>query len=537
LNAEHLNILLIEDNPGDQRLIREMLVEAKHAEFHLEAVDRLSKGLAHLSGSKADLVLLDLSLPDSQGLDTFITLHTAAEGIPIVVLSGLDDEKTAVESVQAGAQDYLIKGQVDGPLLIRSLRYAIERNRSEQERSHLLERERAARAEAEAANRAKDEFLAVVSHELRTPLNAMLGWSRMLRTGKLDEPTIGRGLDAIERNAKAQTQLIEDLLDLSRITTGKLRLDVRPVDLISVIENAMDVVRPAAEAKGIHLQSTLDPDAGWVSGDPNRLQQIIWNLLTNAIKFNSKGGSVEVRFKRIDSQAEITVSDTGDGISPEFLPHVFDRFRQADSSSTRKYGGLGLGLSIVRNLVELHSGTVQVDSQGEGQGTTFTVRLPLLANHIELTHVEQDHLASDACLEAINAPSLKGVRVLLVDDETDSREVITAMLLQYNVEVLAVDSAPAALEALKQWQPDVLLSDIEMPGEDGYSLLRKIRALDRKLGGQTPAAALTAYGRAEDRIRALEAGYQIHLPKPVEPLELAAVIANLAGRFKPPPRI
>jgi signal transduction histidine kinase len=533
LNTERLNILLIEDNPGDQRLIREMLVEAKHAEFYLEAVDRLSKGLARLSEAKVDLVLLDLSLPDSQGLDTFVTLRTAAKGIPIVVMSGLDDEKTAVESVQAGAQDYLIKGQVDGPLLIRSLRYAIERNRSEQERSQLLERERTARAEAEAANRAKDEFLAVVSHELRTPLNAMLGWSRMLRSGKLDEPTVGRGLDAIERNAKAQTRLIEDLLDLSRITTGKLRLDVRPVDLISVIENALDVVRPAAEAKGIHLQSTLDPDAGWVSGDPNRLQQIIWNLLTNAIKFNSKGGSVQVRFERIDSQAEITVSDTGDGISPEFLPHVFDRFRQADSSSTRKYGGLGLGLSIVRNLVELHGGTVQVDSKGEGQGTTFTVKLPLLASYAMLTPVEQDHLSSDTGLEAMSAPSLEGVRVLLVDDEADSREVITAMLIQYNAEVLAVDSAPAALEALKQWQPDVLLSDIEMPGEDGYSLLQKVRALDQNLGGQTPAAALTAYGRAEDRIRALEAGYQIHLPKPVESLELAAVIANLAGGFKP----
>jgi signal transduction histidine kinase len=531
MSGEHLNVLLIEDNPGDQRLIREMLVEAKHTAFHLEVVDRLSNGLEHLSQSQVDVVLLDLSLPDSRGLDTFVTLHEAAKGVPIVVLTGLNDETTAVESVQAGAQDYLIKGEVDSPLLIRSVRYAVERGRLERERAKLLTRERAARTEAEAANRAKDEFLAIVSHELRTPLSAMLGWSRMLRTDKLDPITVTRALEAIERNAQAQTRLIEDLLDISRITTGKLRLNVRPVELASVLKAAIDTMRPAAEAKDISLQTTFDANAGFISGDPDRLQQIAWNLLSNAIKFTPQGGRVLVRLERVGSHVEITVSDTGQGISPEFLPHVFDRFRQADSSTARKYGGLGLGLSIVRYLVELHGGLVQVESPGDEHGATFRVSLPLLAGQSEIRGEEKRQMA-ESSLAATGARSIDGVRVLLVDDEADCREVIAAMLLQCNADVLAVASASEALEALEQWRPDVMLSDIEMPGEDGYSLMRKVRALDGKRGGQIPAAALTAYGRSEDRTRALEAGYHIHLPKPVEPSELAIVVANLAGRWK-----
>jgi signal transduction histidine kinase len=525
MSIETLKVLLIEDNPGDVRLIREMFAEAKHPVFKVESVDRLTDGLARVIESQFDVILLDLSLPDSSGLDTFVTLNGASEHLPIVILSGLNDERTAIDCVNAGAQDYLIKGEVDSHLLIRSLRYAVARGVLEKERSQLLASERAARAQAEAANRAKDEFLAMVSHELRTPLSAMLGWSRMLTTGKLDPDTVSRGIEAIERNARAQTQLIGDLLDISRITTGKLQLNVRPLRLDSVITNIIDAMRPAAQAKQILLHANLDTNAGSISGDPDRLQQIIWNLLSNAIKFTPAGGRVEITLERVGTHVQTTVADTGQGINAEFLPHVFERFRQADSSSTRKFGGLGLGLSIVRHLVELHGGTVQVDSPGEGQGATFTVRFPLLTGYEESCTTHSVEHSGDSAVTA--ELSLKGIRVLVVDDDTDSRAVIGEMLLQFGAEVLTAASAHDALQALELWSPDVLLSDIEMPNEDGYSLLQKIRSRDGNSGGLIPAAALTAYGRSEDRVRALTAGYQIYLTKPVDPHELAQVVASL----------
>jgi signal transduction histidine kinase len=525
MSIETLKVLLIEDNPGDVRLIREMFAEAKHPVFKVESVDRLTDGLARVIESQFDVILLDLSLPDSSGLDTFVTLNGASEHLPIVILSGLNDERTAIDCVNAGAQDYLIKGEVDSHLLIRSLRYAVARGVLEKERSQLLASERAARAQAEAANRAKDEFLAMVSHELRTPLSAMLGWSRMLTTGKLDPDTVSRGIEAIERNARAQTQLIGDLLDISRITTGKLQLNVRPLRLDSVITNIIDAMRPAAQAKQILLHANLDTNAGSISGDPDRLQQIIWNLLSNAIKFTPAGGRVEITLERVGTHVQTTVADTGQGINAEFLPHVFERFRQADSSSTRKFGGLGLGLSIVRHLVELHGGTVQVDSPGEGQGATFTVRFPLLTGYEESCNTHSVEHSGDSAVTA--ELSLKGIRVLVVDDDTDSRAVIGEMLLQFGAEVLTAASAHDALQALELWSPDVLLSDIEMPNEDGYSLLQKIRSRDGNSGGLIPAAALTAYGRSEDRVRALTAGYQIYLTKPVDPHELAQVVASL----------
>ena len=529
MSTQNLNVLLIEDNPGDVRLIREMFAEAKHPLFKVNSVGQLTDGLARLIESRFDVILLDLSLPDSNGLDTFITLHGAAEELPIVILSGLNDETTAIECVNAGAQDYLIKGEVNSHLLIRSLRYAVARGVLEKERSQLLARERTARAQAEAANRAKDEFLAMVSHELRTPLSAMLGWSRMLTTGKLDPDSVRRGIEAIERNARAQTQLIGDLLDISRITTGKLQLNVRPLRLDSVITNTVDAMRPTAQAKQILLHANLDTNAGSISGDPDRLQQIIWNLLSNAIKFTPAGGRVEIILERVGTHLQITVTDTGQGISAEFLPHVFERFRQADSSSTRKFGGLGLGLSIVRHLVELHGGTVQVDSPGEGQGATFTIRFPLL-NEYEESCANSEPVERSEDGEVKAEPSLKGLRVLVVDDDTDSRAVIAEMLLQFGAEVLTAANANDALQALELWSPDVLLSDIEMPNEDGYSLLQKIRRKDGKSGGLIPAAAITAYGRSEDRLRVLRAGYQIYLPKPVDPHELALVVASLAKR-------
>ena len=528
MSIETLKVLLIEDNPGDVRLIREMFAEAKHPVFNVESVDRLTDGLERVSESQFDVILLDLSLPDCSGLDTFVTLHGASEHLPIVILSGLNDERTAIECVNAGAQDYLIKGEVNSHLLVRSLRYAVARGVLEKERSQLLARERAARAQAEAANRAKDEFLAMVSHELRTPLSAMLGWSRMLTTGKLDPDSVNRGIEAIERNARAQTQLIGDLLDISRITTGKLQLNVRPLRLDSVITNTIDAMRPTAQAKQILLHANLDTNAGSISGDPDRLQQIIWNLLSNAIKFTPAGGRVEITLERVGTHIQITVADTGQGIDAEFLPHVFERFRQADSSSTRKFGGLGLGLSIVRHLVELHGGTVQVDSPGEDQGATFTVRFPLLTEYEESCNTDPVEHSGEGAVTA--ELSLKGIRVLVVDDDTDSRAVIGEMLLQFGAEVLTAASARDALQALELWSPDVLLSDIEMPNEDGYSLLQKIRSKDGNSGGLIPAAALTAYGRWEDRVRALRAGYQIYLTKPVDPHELALVVASLAQR-------
>ncbi|HXG67219.1 MAG TPA: PAS domain S-box protein [Blastocatellia bacterium] len=402
--------------------------------------------------------------------------------------------------------------------------------------AELLVREQAARADAEAASRIKDEFLATISHELRTPLNAIMGWAEMLRRGRLDAPTSTRAFEAIERNARSQAQLIEDLLDVSRIITGKLRLNVQPVELAAVIDAAVDVIRPAADAKGVRLQVALDPLAGPVSGDPDRLQQVVWNLLSNAVKFTPKGGRVQVRLERVNSQAEITVSDTGEGIRPEFLPYVFDRFRQADSSYTRKYGGLGLGLAIVRHLVELHGGTVAAHSGGAGQGATFKVRLPLLIVY----DAERFRAPAQESAPATSAPgmppdcpaTLEGLRVLVVEDEKDSRELVTAMLRECAAEVRAVATVEEALRAFGQWRPDVLVSDVEMPGEDGYSLIRKVRALAAEQGGQTPSLALTAHARTEDRLRALSAGFDAHVAKPVRLAELVAVIASLARRGK-----
>ena len=390
--------------------------------------------------------------------------------------------------------------------------------------------------ESQEASRLKDDFLATVSHELRTPLNAILGWSRMLRTNRFDAETAAQALETIERNAKAQAQLIEDLLDVSRIITGKLRLDIRPVEPVAVINAAIDAVRPAADAKNVKLITMLDPWAGIVSGDPDRLQQVLWNLLSNAIKFTPKDGSVQVRLERVNSHIEIIVSDTGQGIEPEFLPFVFDRFRQADSTLTRAHGGLGLGLALVRHLVEMHGGTVRADSPGKDLGATFTIKLPMRAVY----HQEEEALKSEP-LETIDKvdvtfncpPELKGVRVLVVDDEEDARSLLIAVLEQCSATVRTCASVAEALAEIEEWKPDVLVSDIEMPGEDGYALIRSVREREADEGGEKlPAVALTAHARAEDRMRVLSSGYQMHVPKPVEPAELAVVIASLSERAR-----
>ncbi len=397
-----------------------------------------------------------------------------------------------------------------------------------------LERAHAARAEADTANTSKDEFLAILSHELRTPLTSILGWSNLLTTGDLDEKASKRALETIARNARAQKQLVDDLLDISRIISGKLRLDVRPMKLAPMIEAVVDGVRPMADARNIDLQTALDPLMNPVSGDPDRIQQIVWNLLTNAIKFTPKGGHVKVRLQRIASQVELTISDTGQGIAPEFLLHVFERFRQSDSSSTRRHGGLGLGLSIVRQLVELHGGRVTVESPGEGEGTSFKVTLPLLSVHPELSDVDMTRTSIASRALTAWQPSLANLRVLVVDDEPDALELIAAVLKGRGAEVVSVESAGEALEEMERKRFDVLVSDIGMPLMDGYALIEVIRQLPAERGGSIPAAALTAYAGVEDRMRALAAGYQMHVPKPVRPAELTTVVANLAGRYAVP---
>ncbi|HJQ24014.1 MAG TPA: PAS domain S-box protein [Blastocatellia bacterium] len=404
--------------------------------------------------------------------------------------------------------------------------------RAEEERAALLLREQSLRIEAEQANRLKDEFLATISHELRTPLNAILGWASLLRGGKLDTEMAARALETIERNGKSQAKLIEDLLDISRIITGKLRLNVQPVELTAVIEAALDVIRPAADAKGIRLQVMLDPHAGPVSGDPERLQQVIWNLLSNAIKFTPKDGRVQVRLERHHSHVALTVSDNGKGISQEFLPFVFDRFRQAEAGFTRTHGGLGLGLAIVRHLVEQHGGSVAAHSDGEGRGATFTINLPLMivpaARSTAERRAAMTEMATAVSQPLECPPPLSGLRLLLVEDDADARVLLQTMLKQCEADVKAADSAARALMILAEWQPDLLISDIEMPREDGYSLIRKVRLRGRSEGGRLPAIALTAHARAEDRVRALTAGFDAHVAKPVEANELVTVILSLA---------
>ncbi len=379
--------------------------------------------------------------------------------------------------------------------------------------------------EAQEANRLKDEFLATVSHELRTPLNAMLGWARLLRAGTMAPTMSERALVTIERNAQAQAQLIDDLLDVSRIITGKLRLDVRSIDLGAVIESAVDAVRPAADAKQIRLDVDIDRMIGPVTADGARFEQVVWNLLSNAVKFTPAGGGVSVALTSVGSHLELRVTDSGQGIRPDFLPHVFDRFRQADNRGTKSHTGLGLGLAIVRHLVELHGGTVRAESAGEGKGASFTVDIPLAP-----VHRADTPSPAGAGMRSVQVPMLDGVRILVVDDEADGRELLAIVLEQLGAEVQAVGTADEALAVFNEWRPSVLLSDIGMPGEDGYSLIRRVRALPPAQGGNVPAAALTAYARAEDRTRALLAGFQQHVAKPVEPKELAAVVANLAGR-------
>ena len=405
------------------------------------------------------------------------------------------------------------------------------RKRIEHERQELLTREQSLRSQAEQAGRIKDEFLATVSHELRTPLGAILGWATLLNKGNIDESLAARGMDSIQRNAKAQAQLIEDLLDVSRIVSGKMRLDVKPLSLTPIVEAAVDAVEPAADAKSIQLDVTIDPAADELRADPGRLQQIIWNLLSNSIKFTPAGGRVQIEIKRVASMVEIVVTDTGIGINPDFLPYVFDRFQQADASKTRKHGGLGLGLAITRHLVEMHGGTVEAKSEGDNCGATFTVKLPVPA---VTTHASLDSSIDFPNRESsiTDSTNLTGTRILAVDDSKDTRELIATILQTCGAHVITASSAQEGLELFAGWRPHVVICDIGMPEEDGYSFIKKVRQLSPENGGNTPAIALTGYARVEDRMTALTAGFQMFVPKPIESSELCAVVANLVDGNK-----
>ena len=407
--------------------------------------------------------------------------------------------------------------------------------RAIKEKEESLVREQKARSQAEIASQSKDEFLGLLSHELRTPLNAILGWTRMLTSTQMDEATVAKAIKTIDRNAQLQARLIEDMLDVSRIMSGKLRLDTQPVDLTSVVHAAVDTLRPAAEAKEIRIYVVLDYGAGLILGDSVRLQQIVWNLLSNAIKFTPKQGSVRVFLERINSHLELTVSDTGPGIDEDFLPFMFDRFRQADSSAAKKYGGLGLGLSIVKQLVELHGGTVEADNRKDGEsGAIFTVKLPVMVVRQPLSqkdsNLERVHPVVGSGVVSFDCPpEIKGIRILAIDDDADARHLLAVILEKCGAEVKSCESAAHALDLLEKFKPDIIVSDIGMPDEDGYSLINKIRATENAQQ-RIPAVALTAFARVEDRLKALAAGFNMHVPKPVEPAELTMVIASLLRR-------
>jgi signal transduction histidine kinase len=520
-------ILIVDDLP-EKLLVYSSLLEDIDAEIvparsGTEALKRV------LEGSFA-VILLDVNMPDIDGLETatLIRGHRNGRHTPIIFITAYADEMQTARGYALGAVDY-IQSPVVAPMLRSKVQVFVDLfnahaalARSNQE---LESRVKERTAELEQLSRLKDEFLATMSHELRTPLNAIFGWVTLLRTRRLDEPTQERALETIERNARAQKRLIEDLLDVSRIVTGKVALEILPVNPQRVVEAALETMQPAAQTKGITVVPLLDTGVATVRGDFARLQQIVCNLLSNAIKFTPSGGRVEVTLTHRNSEAEISVSDSGQGIKPEFLPLVFDRFRQEDGSISRRHGGLGLGLAIVRHLVELHAGSVEAFSEGEGKGSRFVVRLP---TRLGLARSGAGEGSGGPI--AVNSTMLAGVRLLVVDDEPGARELIANVLQGYGAEVSLAESGQAALTKIFEQRPHVLVADLGMPGMDGYGLIEQVRALDPDFGGQTPAIAVTGYASPVDRLRALQAGYQNHVAKPVEPHELAIVIASLIGR-------
>jgi signal transduction histidine kinase len=482
------------------------------------------EGLEKALELKPDLILCDVMMPVMAGdaLVREIRAHPELEGIPIIVLTAKADDALRVRLLREGAQDFLHKPFAEEELRARVANFVMLKRARDVLQGALSSRSRDLATLADelaASNRAKDEFLAVLSHELRAPLTPILSWSILLRQQRLDAPASARALVAIEKAVRLQVRIIDDLLDVSRAISGKLRLNVQPIALEPVIQAAIDSARPAAEAKRIAIEVHFSEETGLISGDAERLQQVVWNLLSNAIKFTPEGGRVALRLGRDGENLRLLVSDDGRGIRPELLPRLFERFWQADGSTTRAQGGLGLGLPIVRHLVELHQGTVRAESGGEGLGATFTLTLPLVSDALR-------PVAAEASAER----RLRGLRVMVVDDEPDTCEVVGEILEQAGAVVRKCRSASQALAALDVWLPDILVSDIAMPEEDGYTLIRKIRARRTDEGGGVPAVALTAYGRSEDRTRALSAGFQMHVEKPIDPGRLVDNVASVAAQ-------
>ena len=521
-NARSLpRVLLVVPEPS----LRQQTEAALSSTHVLTAVGDASGALAAVAEAAPDVIVADVAA----GADLVRVLRAdpRTRTVPVLMMTTRSGPDGVVDGLAAEADEYLLKPVPRSELAARVDAHA----RRAWARADALGAESSARVDAEASNRAKDEFIAMISHELRTPLGAILIWAQLLKSDALDATAVARAVGMIERSTKTLAQLIDDLLDASRIIAGKLTFETRPLELRPVVEAALDAAAPAAQAKEIALERVLSGPLPAVSGDPGRLQQVVSNLLANAIKFTTSGGRIEVRLERSGPTVKITVTDSGSGISPEFLPYIFERFRQADTTMTRKQKGLGLGLAIARQIVQLHGGAIEAASAGEGRGSTFVVTLPLLVGAHEPEAPRSQEQPS-------HPATLHGVTVLVVDDEEDAREAMAVLLGQAGARVVSVGGAADALEALDRERPDVLLSDIAMPGEDGYALIRRVRARDADHSGRIPAAALTAYATLEDRAKAIRAGYDEHIPKPVDPTRLIAAVALLveAARQDAAPR-
>jgi len=550
-----INILLVDDNLANLQALETIL---QAPDRNLVRASSGNAALKFLLDKDAAVILLDVRMPDIDGLETaaMIRGRERTRDIPIIFLTAYESGgfKTIAKGYALGAVDYITK-PIEPSALKSKVAVFVElyrkteqikhlyadlqrhaaaleqeiadRKRAEKERAESLLRAQEAQGKAEEANRLKDEFLAIVSHELRAPLTAMLGWVTLVRGKRLNKENKDRALETVERNARTQKKLVEDLLDVSSIVTGNFSLNIEPTDLPSVIESAIESVRPEAEAKGVLLQKALDPAVHLFEIDPHRFQQVIWNLVQNAVKFTPAGGFVEVRLRYLNGQAVIEVADTGVGIAPEFLPFVFDRFRQANGSITRKHGGLGLGLAIVRSLVEMHGGTVGVDSAGEGQGSTFRIALP--SPPLEKPQRETPPMAETGqnSITSDLTPKLSGLRVLVVDDQADMRELMSTILCLEKAEVRTADGIDETMRILAEWSPEIIVSDIAMPGGGGYELIRRVR----DSGCDVPAIAITARAGVEDSASSLAVGFQMHLSKPIEPHDLVVSIAYLTGRL------
>jgi signal transduction histidine kinase len=549
-----VNILLVDDQPA-KLLSYEMIL--KELGENLIRANSGKEALEYLLKKDIAVVLVDVCMPELDGFELAKMIHNHPrfhKTAIILVSATMVNDADRVKGYGSGAVDYVSVPIVPEILRAKVMVFAdlfhkteeLQRlNRELEQRvtertaeiQSALKEAQSARLEAETANRLKDEFLATLSHELRTPLSAITGWAHMLQVGGLDHATQRKAIETISRNARLQTQLISDILDVSSIITGKLRLNREPVNLPGIIQAALDTLRPAADAKGIELDASLATEEAFISGDPARLQQVIWNLVSNAIKFAPRNGHVWISLEVLGSSVEISIQDDGPGVGEEFLPYIFDRFRQADSSSTRLHHGLGLGLAIVRHLTDMHGGRVQAGNREGGTGAVFKVFLPRRVPPVDMpSEVDARKPSVEDSVWFSSAPSLSGLRVLVVDDEMDSREVVAAILERCGAETRVAASAGEAFASIKRDPPDVLVADVEMPGEDGYSLVRRLRNLPESEGGLTPAAALTAYASGQDKTRALVAGFGIHMSKPVQPGELVKAVATLAeSRNRKPP--